>query len=53
VGKEVLFQLLLVATVFLGGWISYRFVERPMILGLKARWGSAKLYFSPVSPSIL
>jgi peptidoglycan/LPS O-acetylase OafA/YrhL len=52
VAKEVLLQLLLVATVFLGGWISYRFVERPMILGLKAKWGSAKLYFSPVSPSI-
>jgi exopolysaccharide production protein ExoZ len=38
-GKEVLFQFLLVVAVFLGGWISYKFVERPMILWLQAKWG--------------
>jgi peptidoglycan/LPS O-acetylase OafA/YrhL len=38
IGKEVLFQFLLVVTVFLGGWICYQFVEWPMI-----RWLQAKL----------
>ena len=38
IGKEVLFQMVIVVTVFLGGWLSYQFVERPMI-----RWLQAKL----------
>lgn len=35
IGKEILFQFLLVVSVFLGGWISYRLVERPMIEWLR------------------
>jgi exopolysaccharide production protein ExoZ len=38
VGKQALFQVVLVVTVFLGGWICYQFVEWPMI-----RWLQAKL----------
>jgi peptidoglycan/LPS O-acetylase OafA/YrhL len=38
IGKEVLFQILMIVAVFLGGWLSYQFVERPMI-----RWLQAKL----------
>jgi exopolysaccharide production protein ExoZ len=38
VGKQALFQIVLVVTVFLGGWICYQFVEWPMI-----RWWQAKL----------
>lgn len=37
--KEVFFQVLLVAAVFLGGWLSYRFVERPMIHWLRIGGG--------------
>jgi peptidoglycan/LPS O-acetylase OafA/YrhL len=37
--KEVLFQFLLVSAVFLGGWLSYRFVERPMIHWLRIGGG--------------
>ena len=37
-GKEVLFQFLLVVAVFLGGWLSYQLVERPMIRWLKAKY---------------
>ncbi len=35
-GKEILFQIIMVAAVFIGGWISFRFVERPMIRWLHA-----------------
>lgn len=35
--KEVLFQFLLVMSVFLGGWISYQRVERPVIEWLNAK----------------
>ena len=38
VGKEALFQVVMVATVFVGGWMSYQFVEWPVI-----RWLQAKL----------
>jgi peptidoglycan/LPS O-acetylase OafA/YrhL len=38
IGKEVLFQIVIVVAVFLGGWLSYQFMERPMI-----RWLQAKL----------
>lgn len=38
VGKEALFQVVLVVTVFLGGWVCYQFMEWPMI-----RWLQAKL----------
>jgi len=38
IGKEILFQFLLVAAVFVVGWASYQFVEWPMI-----RWLHAKL----------
>ena len=38
VGKQALFQILLVVSVFFGGWICYQFVEWPMI-----RWLQAKL----------
>jgi exopolysaccharide production protein ExoZ len=37
-GKEALFQFILVVTVFIGGWVCYQFVEWPMI-----RWLQAKL----------
>jgi exopolysaccharide production protein ExoZ len=37
VGKEVLFQIVIVAAVFVGGWISYQFVEGPMIQWLQAK----------------
>jgi exopolysaccharide production protein ExoZ len=37
-GREALFQIILVVTVLLGGWICYQFVEWPMI-----RWLQAKL----------
>jgi len=37
VGKQALFQIVLVVTVFLGGWISYQFVEWPMISWLQAK----------------
>jgi peptidoglycan/LPS O-acetylase OafA/YrhL len=39
-GKEVLFQVLLVVAVFLGGWLSYLFVEQPMRLWLKDKMGA-------------
>jgi exopolysaccharide production protein ExoZ len=38
VGKEVLFQTVMVLVVLLAGWLSYQFVEWPMI-----RWFQAKL----------
>jgi peptidoglycan/LPS O-acetylase OafA/YrhL len=38
VEEQAGFQVLLVVTVFAGGWISYQFVEWPMI-----RWLQAKL----------
>jgi peptidoglycan/LPS O-acetylase OafA/YrhL len=38
VGTEALVQFILVVTVFIGGWVCYQFVERPMI-----RWLQAKL----------
>jgi exopolysaccharide production protein ExoZ len=38
VGREALYQIVLVVTVFLGGWLSYQFVEWPMI-----RWLQTKL----------
>ena len=38
VGREALYQMVLVVTVFLGGWICYQFVEWPMI-----RWLQTKL----------
>src|SRR5216683_123463 len=38
IGKQALFQILLVVSVFVGGWICYQFVEWPMI-----RWLQAKL----------
>jgi exopolysaccharide production protein ExoZ len=41
--KEALLQLLLVVTVFVGGWFSYLFVERPMILWLNAKARESKL----------
>jgi exopolysaccharide production protein ExoZ len=42
VGKVVLFQFVLVAVVFLGGWLSYRFVEGRMIRWLKEKWVTEK-----------
>jgi exopolysaccharide production protein ExoZ len=38
VARVVLFQIVIVGVVFLGGWISYHFVERPM-----TRWLQEKL----------
>jgi peptidoglycan/LPS O-acetylase OafA/YrhL len=38
VGQEALVQFMLVVIVFIGGWVCYQFMERPMI-----RWLQAKL----------
>lgn len=45
--KEVLFQFLMVVAVFLGGWLSYRFVEQPMI-----RWFKARHFTKETAPSL-
>jgi exopolysaccharide production protein ExoZ len=38
VRKEALVQFMLVVTVFIGGWVSYQFLEWPMIRWLQAKF---------------